>query len=195
MSYPRIEIAEGILQKRKEIRSGSWVQHSKNTAFIARKISEKSGMNGELAYCMGLLHDIGRSFTEGQFQHIAEGYRYMNQLGYDEIARICLTHSFAVQDIHSYVGKMDISVADVAEFQTLLKEVQYNDYDRLIQFCDCISTEDGFVLPEQKFVRSVFQYGMNKFTVQKWKEVLAIGRHFGRKIGMDLNEFVRRQVR
>lgn len=191
MSYPSIEKAKEILQVRKQVRSGNWIRHSENVAWAAEKIAQQIGMNQELAYCMGLLHDIGRSFTGGQFLHIVKGYEYMNQLGYDEIARICLTHSFAIQDVYSYVGKMDISPSDVVKYQKLLGQIKYNDYDRLIQFCDCISTESGFVLPKQKFTQQTFQYGMNSFTMEKRKAVLAIGEHFERKIGRNVNEFLK----
>ena len=51
-------------------------------------------MDAEKAYVLGLLHDIGRKFGVRHLGHVSDGYRFMMSLGYDEAAKICLTHSF-----------------------------------------------------------------------------------------------------
>jgi hypothetical protein len=35
--------------------------------------------------------------------------------GYDEAARVCLTHSFCIPDIHDYIGNADISADEQKE--------------------------------------------------------------------------------
>lgn len=161
-------------------------EHAVHAALAAEHIALKCGLNGEKAYSMGLLHDIGRNYTEGQFQHITEGYKIMNERGYGEISRICLTHSFPVQNIYSYVGKMDICLSEQEKYQNILQSVVYDDYDKLIQLCDSLATSQGFVLPEQRFVALVFKYGFNEFTVERWKAILNLKEYFGRKIGEDI---------
>lgn len=182
--------ANEIFNERRSISNGKWCNHSLYTAKAAYAIAKKLHLDCEKAYTMGLLHDIGRSLTDGQFRHITMGYQYMMELGYTDIARICLTHSFPLQDIYTYVGKMDVSKEEQEKFQILLKQCQYDIYDRLIQLCDSISTDKGYVLPEQKFVANAFKYGMKNNTFEKWKMVLEIYELFGERIGMDVFQFL-----
>lgn len=71
------DTAEKILKDRETYRQGKWIAHSRNVALSAMIIADKLKLDSDLAYSMGLLHDIGRSFTEGQFKHIVCGYEYM----------------------------------------------------------------------------------------------------------------------
>ena len=185
------EEANEIFNQRRSISDGKWCSHSLYVAKAAYAMAKKLHLDYEKAYAMGILHDIGRSLTDGQFRHIAMGYECMMELGYTDIARICLTHSFPLQDIYTYVGKMDVSKEEQEKFQILLKQCEYDIYDRLIQLCDSISTDKGYVLPEQKFVANAFKYGMKSNTFDKWKKVLEIYNLFEEKIGMDINEFLR----
>ena len=74
-----------------------YVFHTQGIAFVARIIaSHIPDMNPEKAYICGLLHDYGKKYDEkltGKF-HGQTGYEELLKLGYDECARICLTHSF-----------------------------------------------------------------------------------------------------
>ncbi|MDO5417504.1 MAG: HD domain-containing protein [Lachnospiraceae bacterium] len=182
--------AEEIFHSRQAYHGGSWAAHSQNTALAAERIADKIQLDSELAYCMGLLHDIGRSFTDGQFRHITCGFAYMNTIGHPDIADICLSHSFAVQDIYSYVGNMDISKEEQKRFQELLQKRKYTEYDKLIQLCDAVAVDTGFVLPEQRFVGLSFRYGFNAFTIQKWKAVLRIKEEINAKLRQDVNVFL-----
>lgn len=69
------------------------------------------------AYVLGLLHDVGRKFGRCQLKHVYAGWQYMLQLGYDEVARICLTHSFPVKQIGVYIGKFDIDEEQQSEIE------------------------------------------------------------------------------
>lgn len=65
-------------------------------------------MDVKKAYIIGLLHDIGRKFGIKHFAHISDGYKYMMSLGYDEVAKICLTHSFNNKTTDEYIGNFDM---------------------------------------------------------------------------------------
>ena len=71
------------------------------SAFIALISYE----DGEKAYILGLLHDIGRKFGVRHLGHVSDGDSYMLSLGYDEAARICLTHSFNNGRLEEYIGR------------------------------------------------------------------------------------------
>ena len=70
-------------------------KHCLTAAHCAEKIASACGdMDVEKAYILGLLHDIGRKFGVRHLGHVYDGYVYMKSLGYDEVAKICSTHSF-----------------------------------------------------------------------------------------------------
>lgn len=177
-----------LFQARSNHNDGAWVNHSQNTALAAEMIAKEAGLDSEAAYAYGLLHDIGRSFTKGQFLHITEGYQYLSDRGYEDAAQICLTHSFPIQNIYSYVGEIDIDERDQKYYQRKLQEIKYSDYDLLIQLCDTIATDCGFVFPEKRFVNLVFKYGFNYYTVDRWKRVLEIQDYFEKRTGKKTGE-------
>lgn len=85
---------------------GPWGKHCLTAAHCAEKIASACGdMDVEKAYILGLLHDIGRKFGVRHLGHVYDGYVYMKSLGYDEVAKICLTHSFNNHTIDEYIGK------------------------------------------------------------------------------------------
>ena len=102
--YPVREEAERLLKEAEVCNPGPWGSHSRVAAMCAEKIAAACpDMDEEKAYVLGLLHDIGRKFGVKHLGHVYDGYKYMLDLGYDEAARICLTHSFSVPDINVYI--------------------------------------------------------------------------------------------
>ena len=71
--------------------------------------------------------------------HVYDGYVYMKSLGYDEVAKICLTHSFNNHTIDEYIGKFDVTDEELTIIKTELAKTIYDEYDRLIQLCDCLA--------------------------------------------------------
>ena len=66
----------------------------------------------------------------------------MKEPGYDEAARICITHSFALKSPEQYIGKRDITETDLQLLRNLLASYTYDDYDRHIRLCDSIAIAD-----------------------------------------------------
>lgn len=137
--FPTRAQAFSILMEAEKRNPGPWVQHSICVANCAVKIASICDMNARKAYILGLLHDIGRKFGVTHFAHVVDGYKYMMELGYNESARICLTHSFPTQSMDDYIGEFDVTENVKNIFSQLLNNCQYNDYDRLIQLCDCLA--------------------------------------------------------
>lgn len=144
--YPTRDIALAILNESNQINPGPWKAHSLVVGECAEKIAKKiKGMDTEKAYVLGLLHDIGRRFGGRHMGHIFDGFTYMNSLGYDEVARVCLSHSFAIQNVSTYIGNIDTSPEETETIKTNLNSLIYDDYDRLIQLCDSVSMANGVV--------------------------------------------------
>lgn len=141
---PTLAQAQAMLQQAGQMNPGPWTDHSHVVADCARKIAARCpGMDADKAYLCGLLHDIGRRYGVTGIAHVIDGYRYLLEQGFDETARICLTHSFADADINTCITKIDISDQDYHWLQHFLQQVEFDDYDRLIQLCDSIALAEG----------------------------------------------------
>ena len=186
---PTREEAEKILIEAEECNPGPWGNHSRVVAQCAEKIATRcEGMDADKAYIVGLLHDIGRKFGVGHLRHVYDGYKYMLQLGYDEVAKICLTHSFNNQDIYEYIGNVDITEEERQEIVAVLQKTIYDDYDRLIQLCDSIAGADGVMDIEARMGDVKRRYG--RYPEEKWNKNLSLKKMFEEKTGQDLYEVV-----
>ena len=140
MKLPTIIEAEKLLNEAEQRNPGAWIGHSKTAALCAKEIAEHcDNIDIDTAYVFGLLHDIGRREGVTDMRHIIDGYHFMTSLGYDECARICLTHSFPYKDIHSYNGQKDCTAEETEFIKSFLDNIEYDDYDRLIQLCDALA--------------------------------------------------------
>lgn len=157
---------------------GPWEQHSLSVADNAKRIAQKAGLNPETAEVMGLLHDIGRGTGISGIRHIFDGYDLMMSLGEPEVARICLTHSFPSKDIHTYIGKIDCTQAQLAFLQDFLNSHPYDDYDRLIQLCDAISLPNGACILEKRLIDVALRHGVTEHSIDKWKAFMQVKKHF-----------------
>lgn len=191
MKIPSLQEAENILSESESMNPGPWGNHCRVAAECAKKIAEKcEGIDPEAAYILGLLHDIGRRFGVSHFGHVVDGYRYMKQLGFEDAARICLTHSFQFQNINAYTGNFDVSDEEKGEMEEQLTLITYDDYDRLIQLCDCLAMATGAALIEQRLVDVVLRYGFSELTVEKWKAIFELKNYFEDKTGKNIYEVV-----
>ncbi len=103
---------------------GPWEQHSISVAKNARLIAEKTNiMDPDKAYVMGLMHDIGRRAGIKGILHIFDGYDYMISIGQEELAHICLTHSFPIKDINTYFGNYDCSPGQKDFLKQFIKNI------------------------------------------------------------------------
>ena len=181
--------AEKILAEAEACNPGPWGNHSRVAAQCAEKIAALcEGMDADKAYILGLLHDIGRKFGVGHLRHVYDGYKYMLQLGYDEVAKICLTHSFNNKDIREYIGNVDITEEEQREMVDALQKAVYDDYDRLIQLCDSVAGADGVMDIEARMGDVKRRYG--RYPEEKWNKNLSLKKMFEEKMGKDLYEVI-----
>lgn len=187
--YPAVEEAARLLQEARSCNPGPWADHSRIAALCAKRIAQAAGMEDEKAYVLGLLHDIGRKFGKGHLTHVYDGWRYMQQLGYHDAARICLTHSFPVPTLRCYIGNRDIPQSQQQELEDTLSTISYDDYDRLIQLCDCLAGAEGVMDMEDRMADVKRRYG--DYPQEKWNANMALKAYFEGKTGSDIYELVR----
>ena len=106
-------------------------------------------------------------------------------LGYDEAARICITHSFAEKDINTYIGYQDVTEKDLQEIAALINKYEYDDYDKLVQLCDSIALPDGPTKIEVRMNDVKERYGY--YPLSKWNKHIEIKQYFEEKSGLNID--------
>ena len=169
--------------------------HIENAAIAARKIATQCALDGDQAYIYALLHDIGRLITftnNGELdicdahRHPVNGYRLLKSLGYENEARFCITHAF-VNKKNVYSDLYD--EADNTLIESVLK-TPYDDYDKLIQLVDELSTMDGLCPLESRFTRGFLEKGVNYNETERLNALLDIKQYFSKKCNTSIYNIV-----
>ena len=185
--YPDRLEAEALLLEAETLNPGPWGDHSRVTAKCAETIAAACGdMDPEKAYVLGLLHDIGRRFGVKHLGHVYDGYMYMLRLGYEQVARICLTHSFTIQRLQDYIGNFDVTPEQQEVIAQALAQCHYDDYDRLIQLCDALSLPVGAVAIEERMGDVKRRYG--HYPQDKWNKNMELKDYFSNKAKRGMEE-------
>lgn len=182
---PTVDEALNELMLAGELNPGPWVKHSINAGIAARNIAEKvSWLNPEKAYIVGLLHDIGRRVGIVDIPtHVYEGYRYCLGKGWDEAARVCMTHSYLrMQEEFSY----DPDNEQEKAIKAYIMSCQADDYDKLIQLCDSLAVDYGFVILEKRFVDVTRRYGIMEGYIKGWDIAFSIKEYFEKEMGCSI---------
>lgn len=182
---PTRERAEEFLKEAEMCNPGAWGNHSRVAAHCAERIAQAcSDLDSDKAYILGLLHDIGRKFGVSHLRHVSDGYSYMLSLGYDEVARICLTHSFNNQSTDVYIGNFDTTEEELKMIQDTLKRITMDEYDKLIQLCDAIAGSEGVLDIEERMSDVKKRYGF--YPQEKWNNNVKLKEYFEEKMGKDI---------
>ncbi len=190
---PTRETAEILLREAEKCNPGPWGDHSRTTAHCAEKIAQACGdMDANKAYILGLLHDIGRKFGVRHLGHVSDGYTYMMALGYDEVAKICLTHSFNNQTIREYIGRTDTTAEETALIESRLQSVHLDEYDKLIQLCDALAGSSGVLDIETRMEDVKRRYGF--YPEAKWESNMRLKKHFEEKTGENIYTLVEKEA-
>lgn len=182
--FPSRDKAESILDEAEQLNPGLWVAHSRNVALCAERIATHCNLDAEKAFILGLLHDVGRRAGIGQLKHVYYGWKYMLELGYPDVAKVCLTHSYNTHRFEDDLAKCDIDPAQTEELKVALAACSYDDYDRLVQLCDSIATADGVVDVVERMTDVKTRYG--NYPQPKWDKNLELLEYFGKKAGHDI---------
>lgn len=191
---PSRAVAEFILEESVALNPGPWREHSYAVARAAEKIAaavEVAGgkMNPDKAYIYGLLHDVGRRVGPTYMAHVIDGYNYLHQLGYENAARLCITHSFNLQTVDDYIGKRDVTDEQFAQIKSLLEEKPFDDYDRLIQLLDSTCAADGTQNLEERMGDVKKRYGY--YPEGKWNKKFELKEYFEKLTGKDFYEIIK----
>lgn len=189
--FPSREMAERELVIAGQLNKGPWIKHSINVGLAAQIIAGKcSNLNPDKAYVLGLLHDIGRRYGISARRHSFDGYKFMMEKGWDEAARICLTHSFPVTDFDKEIGGNDMSEEESEFVRKYLNNISYDDYDKLLIVCDSIADAQGFCMLEKRFVNTTRRYGTFPFTVERWNATFEMKEYIEKQINCSIYDIL-----
>ncbi len=189
--YAEPKEAEEILVWAQSSNPGRWIGHSKYTGLACRLIAEHCpDMDPEKAYTAGLLHDIGRYVGVVRGRHQIEGYRICMERGWDANARICLTHSQVLKDLTKSLDYWDISEEDFEFFNHYIQDIEFDDYDLLVQLGDCLALPSGFCIIEKRMIDVARRYGVNNDSVARWNKIFELKDYFNRKTGLNIYRFL-----
>ena len=189
--FPSKDTAINELEIAAKMNPGPWVKHSYNAAEVAKLIADNcTSLDSERAFVCGLLHDIGRKNGVSAFRHTIDGYDYAISKGWDDVARVCLTHSFPIKDIEADIAKKDVTKEQYDFVNEYLNNIEYNDYDKLIILCDSLADPNGFCILEKRFVDTTRRYGTYPFTVERWNKTYEYKEYFDKIVGKSVYELL-----
>lgn len=186
---PTLDEAMRELHKAGELNPGPWVKHSENVGIAARNIAHLiPELDENKAHILGLLHDIGRRVgIVNTPKHVYEGYKYCMEKGWDEVARICMTHSYVLMKEQFNYGSTSLNSIEENEIKKYIISLdEANLYDRLIQICDALATDYGFVIIEKRFVDVVRRYGIVDYYIKGWDITFDIKEMLEAKMGCSI---------
>lgn len=187
MALPTPDAAEVLLLEAECLNPGPWVPHSRNVARAARFIAQRHPtLDPVRVHTLGLLHDLGRRTGPNKDRHILDGYEYLLGLGYDEAARVALTHSFPGAVLDTIQCHRDGTPAERARVEAAFAQVTLNEEDWLIQLCDVLALPDGFCTVQERQVDIGLRYGVGERTSEKWRAQLGLKRHFDAACGVNI---------
>lgn len=143
-------------------------------------------IDGHKAYILGLLHDYGKMMRDAEntkYFHGLTGYNEMIRLGYDEVARICLTHTFPDKNF-KYT---EYTYPEMRKTKKLLAQIDYDDYDRLIQLCDLLVVGMGFSKIKDRMLFVKNKYHVPTIIVKRrYRQALRLKNYFDNLCGCDI---------
>lgn len=156
----------------KKLNCSAWLSHCLYEGEVASNLASIMNLNPDTACKLGILHDVGRKFTHS-FIHTIKGYEYLVNLGYNDEAIACLTHSFLpvfnnenikgnrcancdpalegfyVNDDGEGVFQEENQKDDIAKF---LDNYQYNNYDIILNISDLMATSTSIISPYERMI-------------------------------------------
>ena len=161
--------------------------HCSAVADIAQTIAAHCGLDRNKAWVIGLLHDCGRIKDEPNENvfHGLVGWHYMQKKGFPELARYSLTHTFYDKDFN--MDNYPQNKNDLMTCKKLLENIEYDDYDRLLQLADLCNNMGKSCTLEYRMESISKRYKIPYLNVLSvFKTANRIKAYFDAKCGQDI---------
>lgn len=186
-----IEDAKKLLEKEKGKGDDRWIYHSINVgnyAGILSKYLTKAGVdvNIEKSIILGYLHDIGKYNGESE-GHPLRGYLYLKEKNIsDDIAAVCLTHSYLNNDILCTAGAYRDPKKN--EFiVSYLKNHEYTIEEKIINLCDLMFPHENKKFKvEERIEKIIAKKGELPNSKYHLSEAIKLKKYFDQLLGVDI---------
>ncbi|WP_394019037.1 HDIG domain-containing metalloprotein [Anaerococcus cruorum] len=170
---------------------GKWVLHLWIIGKTAQNMAEELGLDPDIAFACGALHDIGKSTGAKNAEHFYEGYKILRSDSYFFPARIALTHSFQIKNVDAYVGEWNIAADKKSFVADFLKYNEYTEYDLLIQYLDgIIKTE--YLGIEKRAEKTAKKHGTNPYFDQRKQRLYELEKYFTSRLAKPVEKYLPR---
>jgi hypothetical protein len=145
-----------------KINTSSWISHSFYSSEVCGTLATKLGLDENTAKIVGLLHDYGRKFDH-TFSHTLKGFEALTDIGWDNEALGCLTHSFVnggrCSNNEQAIDGFYVDENGNAKWQEgtekdditlFLENYEYDEYDMILNIADLMATDKGIVSPYER---------------------------------------------
>ncbi len=162
-----------------------WIMHSLYVGQAASTIAKRLNLNADYAETIGYMHDIGRLISHSN--HVIEGYKYLDNLGYPDIARYCITHSFVDNIIPNTAGGGPNK--DSYDFiNNYLNNITLNIYDNIVQLCDLFCLETGYTTFEKRILDITKRKGVYPNSLEHFKSIMELKNRLENMMGITIYE-------
>ena len=184
-----------------------WENHSRDVARVCEIVAKAAGMDSDLAYMKGLLHDVYKSIERDNeifievdgneimsMTHPFKGYRLLMEKGFPEAARSALTHTF--YNIYEVLdGGFDSRLMpdDLDFLKKWLSENEFDDYDKLTQLADNMVGWKGVMTIDDRFCDILSRHPVSNPT-SALKKLYELKDHFDDLIDGNVYELFRDEI-
>ncbi len=177
---------EDAPRKNKEL----WIKHSVNVAIVAERLAEQLKLNSKKAYVLGLVHDIGRRKKEHVgLRHIIEGYHFLEEQGYEEEARVCLTHTFYARNLvkpNLIKANTNLTRNEIEFISQYINKNGFNLYDKILQIADNMGSATGINTIERRRTESMLRYGITDVSEKNLRGIFKVQNEIEEKLGFSI---------
>lgn len=184
-----------------------WENHSRDVAKVCEKVAEKAGMDSDLAYAKGLLHDVYKSIERDNetmveingkkavgMTHPFRGYELLLEKGFPEAARTALTHTF-YNESEVMDGGFDARLLpeDKEVLINWLNENEYDDYDKLVQLADNMASWKGIMTIDDRFCDILYRHPVSN-PQSGLRKLYELKDYFDEKVKGNIYEIFREEI-
>lgn len=161
-----------------------WILHSIYVGLAARRIAHELSLDEDYALTIGYMHDIGRSIKHNG--HPIEGYLYLLNMGYPDIARYSITHSFINNVIFSTAGGGPKDLESFNFIKKYLDSIEINIYDNIVQLCDLFCLETGFTTFEKRILDISQRKGVFSNSLEHFNNIMYLKDKIEKMMGKEI---------
>lgn len=187
--------------------SESWQRHSKDVARVCEEVAKRAGMDPDLAYAKGLLHDFYKAIerdaeikveVDGKMvygmTHPFRGYELLMEKGFPEAARTALTHTFYnLEEVENEGFDQRFLPEDKKFLMDWLSKNEYDDYDKLVQLADNMVSWKGVMTIDDRFCDILLRHPVSD-PQSGLKKLYELKDYFDEKINGNVYEIFRDEI-